>query len=76
MTNLDRLYLKIAQQTGLSKYRVEAIFKSQFEVTKQTMAKMEDKTIRHPFFGVFRVKPGRRKYLDSLKNYNNEQQQD
>lgn len=76
MTNLDRMYSKIARDNGMTKKDVEEIFKSQFAVTREAMAKREDIPVRHPLFGVFRVKPKRREFIEELLNKNNNEQQD
>lgn len=74
MTNLDRLYAKIAKEHGIPIKEVKKVFKSQFSLAYKTIGLFKDIAIRLPYIGVFRVKPGRRKYLDSLEINNNEQQ--
>jgi len=67
MTNRDRLYNKVAKKLGLTKKQVEMAFKSQFKFTYNIIGLRQDKPVRHPYFGVFMVKKGRRKYLDEIE---------
>lgn len=76
MTNLDRLYTKVAEKHGLPKKEVQKIFKAQFNLVYKTIGLIKDIPIRLPYIGVFRVRPGRRKFLDSLTINKDEQQQD
>jgi nucleoid DNA-binding protein len=73
MTNLekvyDRVYVSINQEVPtnqrVTKATVEDVFKSQFAFVKKIMEEGTDKPIRLERFGVFRVKPKRREYIDS-----------
>lgn len=64
MHNLKKLYKELADQTGLHIYQVEDIWKSQFEGVMKTFELKEDKPARIPGLFTFRVKAGRRNFLN------------
>lgn len=72
---LNDVYKKVASELGLTKYQVEDAFKSQFELTSLTMAKREDIGVRHPKFGTFHVRPGRRYHIEQNKIRQNEKRE-
>lgn len=75
MTNLEKLYNTIAKEKQVTRTLVETIFKSQFELVKKTMEEGKDTPVRLERFGVFRVKPRRRDYVNIInknKTENNE----
>ncbi|WP_428743137.1 HU family DNA-binding protein [Tenacibaculum sp.] len=64
MKNLEKIYKKVSRETGLTKYEVEDIFKSQFELVELAMREKEDIPVRVYKLFTFRVKAGRRERLN------------
>lgn len=75
MTNLERLYKKVAEMKGVNKYQVEDIFKSQFDLVAKTMESMEDTSIRLPHIGVFLSNLKLKKTITERKKAKDERQQ-
>lgn len=75
MTNLERLYKKVAEMKGVNKYQVEDIFKSQFDLVAKIMESKEDTPVRIPFIGVFRSNPKLRKIITERKQLKDEKEQ-
>lgn len=63
MDNLEKIYKEVAEEMGISKSQVKAIAESQFSFVANTMREKDLNNIRLQFFGEFRVKPGRLKFL-------------
>jgi nucleoid DNA-binding protein len=64
MTIEDKIQKEIAAKYKLTKEQVESIVKIQGELIAKTFQELERKPIRLPYFGLFKVKPGRAYYLD------------
>ena len=64
---MDKIIKELSEKYNLPKEVIEKIIRSPFKYTVQVMAKGEFKPIRHPYLGVFAVKPGR---LDKLNSKN------
>lgn len=63
MDNLEKIYKEVAQEMGLSRSHVQTIAESQFSLVAKKMRDKDLNNIRMQFFGEFRVKPGRLKFL-------------
>ncbi len=57
----------LATEYKLPLKEVEKIVNSQFKLAAKTMSEGKFEAIRCPSFGVFKVKPGRLKYLNDAK---------
>lgn len=64
MTGLETVYDRVSKKHNVSKALIESIFKSQFELVKNTMKEKEGKAIKLQLFGTFRVKPGVREAVN------------
>jgi len=63
LDNLEKIYKEVAQEMGLSRSQVQTVAESQFSFVANTMRQKDLNNIRMQFFGEFRVKPGRLKFL-------------
>jgi nucleoid DNA-binding protein len=63
------IYKQIADETGISKDKVKDAVKQQFWAVHKVMKEDNSDAIRLPYFGIFKVKPGREDYLNE---YNSE----
>lgn len=63
MDNLEKVYTEIAEELGISKTQVKSIADSQFSFIAKTMREKLFDDVRLKFLGIFKVKPGRLKYL-------------
>lgn len=54
------MYRKVSEKTGLKKYQVIDIFKSQFDLVAIEMGKLKGTKIRIPFIGIFEDNEKRR----------------
>jgi nucleoid DNA-binding protein len=75
MTQQEKLYKRIAEQLKVSKYIVEDVFKSQFDLIAKEMELRSDVSVRLPRIGIFFVHKNRRKYLETYKKRNDERKQ-
>ena len=69
----------LATKYNLPLKEVEKVVNSQFKLAAKTMSEGKFEAIRLPSFGVFKVKPGRLKYLNNAKRKsikNNRQSKD
>lgn len=57
----------LATEYSLPLKEVEKIVTSQFKLVAKTMSKGDFESVRLPFFGVFRVKKSRVKYVNDAK---------
>lgn len=64
---LKKIVQLLATEYELPLKEVDKIRKSQFKCVRDTMAKGNFDPIRLPKFGIFRVKPGRIKYVTDAK---------
>lgn len=65
---IDRLCEEIAKKHGVHKNTVRMIVSAEFEVVKHVMKKVDSYNnffpyVRLPYFGVFKVKKGKRKFF-------------
>jgi hypothetical protein len=65
---LDRIFERIAKRYGIHKNTVRMVVASEFEMTKQTMKKVDSYNgffpyIRLPYFCVFKVKKGKQDFF-------------
>lgn len=77
MKTLDKLYLEKAKEFNLTKYQVEDIFKSQFDLVVKEMGSYSERSVRLPYIGVFMDNKYKRKIITrnkQLKNERNSQQ--
>ena len=72
MTNLEKLYKKIAKEHNLTQYQVEDIFKSQFDLVAKEMEARSPYSIRLPRFGVF-IPNLKRREIIKQKEYERDQ---
>lgn len=63
MDNLDKIYQEVAEEMGLRRVQVRDIAESQFSFISKTIRAKDLNDIRLQFWGVFKVKPARLKYL-------------
>lgn len=63
MDNLEKIYKEVAEEMGLSRRQVQSVAESQFSLVSKKMRDKDLNNIRMQFFGEFRVKPGRLKFL-------------
>lgn len=75
MTSLDKLYKKISEQEGISKYIVEDIFKSQFDLVAKEMEAQSGASVRLPRIGIFVESKIRKRILTENKKRRDEQLQ-
>lgn len=77
MKALDKLYIEIANKFNLTRYQVEDIFKSQFDLVVKEMEAYSGTSIRLPYIGVFIDNKLKREIINrnkQLKNERNSQQ--
>lgn len=53
MKNLDKFYAQKSKEFKLTRYQVEDIFKSQFELVAKEMEAYSGHSVRLPYIGVF-----------------------
>lgn len=75
MTNLERLYKKVAEQMEVNKYQVEDIFKSQFSLVAKQMQEYSDVPVRLPYLGTFKSNPELRKLITERKRLKDAREQ-
>ena len=63
MDNLEKIYKEVAEEMGLSRSQVKTIAESQFSFVASTMRDKDLNNVRMQFFGEFRIKPARLKFL-------------
>lgn len=63
MDNLEKIYVEVAQEMGLSKETIKSIAESQFLFVANEMRKKDLNSVRLQFWGSFRIKPKRLDYL-------------
>lgn len=63
----DKLIQILATKHRLSLSEIERIVSSQFRLVEKTMSEGKFESVRLPFFGVFRAKPGRVKHIKDAK---------
>lgn len=67
--NLNDIFSKVSDETGLSKSKIELAFKSIFELVADTMREKQGNTILIPRVGKFVIPPNKLKYVNN-KKYN------
>lgn len=78
---LDEIYHVIARKTGLSKSRIELVFRSMFEMIADTMREEKGNNIAVPKVGKFVVPlkklryVNNERYLEELSRYNRRMEQ-
>jgi nucleoid DNA-binding protein len=70
---IDRIIKEISEETKISQYEVQEVVLSEFRKVVEAMRENRRTngngiTILLNFFGKFKVKEGRKKYLDSFKS--------
>jgi len=68
MIPLEKMLSQVAKQTGLNKYQVTDVFKSQFDLVAVEMEKRIGSWVRIPYIGVFRDSKFKRELLTKDKD--------
>ena len=63
MDNLEKIYLEVAQEMGLSKGQIKSIAEAQFSLVADTIRAKDLNNVRLQYLGSFKIKPARLKHL-------------
>jgi nucleoid DNA-binding protein len=63
MEHNDLIYKQIAKERQISRDTVKEVCTSMFEFVATTIERNKHEAVRLPYFGIWRVKPGRLEHL-------------